>query len=76
MTELVLEPVYFVVQRDGEKWDTGIKILYAFAAAWQAEDQASHLKEKFPNNCYGVARLVCEVRAVVNPVVIVRASEP
>lgn len=72
--EPVLAQTFLVMERPKGDWDTGSKVIDAYALESAAEEMAMNLKKQFPQRHFGVAVIRSETRVAPQPFVIVRTE--
>jgi hypothetical protein len=70
-----VEPVFFVIQRGNGHWSPAAKIMAIFDNESLAETHAANLKDKHPQQTFGVAALRSEAQIVPDPIHIVRVPD-
>lgn len=68
-------PIFFVIQRANGSWSPAAKIMSVHDNESVAETTAANLKDKHPQQTFGVAALRSEARTVLNPIEIVRVND-
>lgn len=68
-------PVYFVMRQAAQPWSQAAEIVTVVHNQITAEAIAAKAKERAPAFHYGVMKLICEARAVLNPIEIVNMEK-